>query len=428
MPDHLTPATESKVSDCRQGRGRKVSAGGTVSDVDRLGKELATTCLYRVATMKLAACPLVLAGILLGSSAVLVGARLGTEKNNAVDNESEAAKHDSQQRWQLTPRRLDVLDKMFSSMIEDAGRVMDQLDEYMPSTSSSTTDKGDFDMSSMMDLMGDADLDFAKIMDTMMQPVNFTDIYDRCCGSNATVMIGTTQYDATNGDSCNCPVRNVAPFEAKWDDKCITSVGPKALMEINGESTPKTGMELFLEAMGGKMGDKMGGDFDFGSMMGGDMSGGFGDAFGEIMESIFGPVDWVDIQQRCCSDDISDCNCPVRNNTKFLAKWEEQCETKIAMKAAEQKNGGETDGSGSGFDLGDMMGDGDLDLESLFEAFFGKSVNYTQVYDNCCDSDGDLFLTAYSSDPSACKCPVRQTNPKWETAFSDKIIPKLLEE
>ena len=113
--------------------------------------------------MKLAACPLVLAGILLGSSAVLVGARLGTENNNnAVDDESTAAKHDSQRRRrQLTPRRLDILDKMFSSMIEDAGRVMDQLDDYMPS-SSTTMDKGDFDMSSMMDLMGDYDMDFAK--------------------------------------------------------------------------------------------------------------------------------------------------------------------------------------------------------------------------------------------------------------------------
>ena len=378
--------------------------------------------------MKCSASPLVLTGVLLGSSAVLVGARLGTENNNAVDDESAAAvRRDSQrQRRQLTPRRLDILDKMFSSMIEDAGRVMDQLDEYMPS-SSSTMDKGEFDMSSMMDLMGDADLDFAKIMDTMMQPVNFTDIYDRCCGSNATVMIGTTQYDATNGDSCNCPVRNVAPFEAKWDDKCITSVGPKALMEIKGESTPKTGMELFLEAMGGKVGDKMGGDFDFGSMMGG--SGFDGDAFGDLMESIFSPVDWIDIQTRCCSDDISECNCPVRNDTKFLAKWEEQCETKIATKAEEQRNGGETDGSGGGgFDLGDMMGGGDMDLESLFEAFFGKSVNYTQVYDNCCESANGLFNTAYSVDNAACKCPVRQTNPKWETACSDKIIPKLLEE
>ena len=397
--------------------------------------------------MKLAACPLVLAGILLGSSAVLVGARLGTDNVNAVDDESAAAaKHDSQnaqrRHRELTPRRLDILDKMFSSMIEDAGRVMDQLDDYMPSTSSSTMDKGDFDMSSMMDLMGDTDFDFAKIMDTMMQPVNYTDIYDRCCASNATVMAGTTQYDVTAADSnldssCNCPVRNVAPFETKWDDKCVTSVGPKALMEINGESTPKTGMELFMEAMGGKMGDMMmGGDFDFGSMMGG--AGFDGDAFGEIMESIFGPVDWIDIQDRCCSSATGDsaynldpmaCNCPVRNNTKFLAKWEEQCETKIATKAQEQKNGGETDGSGGGgFDLGDMMGGGDMDLESLFEAFFGKSVNYTQVYDNCCDSATGLFNTAYSVDNSACKCPVRQTNPKWETACADKIIPKLLEE
>ena len=381
--------------------------------------------------MKLAACPLVLAGILLGSSAVLVGARLGTENNNnAVDDESTAAKHDSQRRRrQLTPRRLDILDKMFSSMIEDAGRVMDQLDDYMPYASSSAMDKGDFDMSSMMDLMGDTDLDFAKIMDTMMQPVNFTDIYDRCCATNTTIMDRDTQYDVTAADSnldssCNCPVRNVAPFETKWDDKCVTSVGPKALMEINGESTPKTGMELFMEAMGGKMGDMMGGDFDFGSMMGG--AGFDGDAFGEIMESIFGPVDWIDIQDRCCSDDISDCNCPVRNNTKFLAKWEEQCETKIATKAEEQKNGRETDGSGGGgFDLGDMMGGGDMDLESLFEAFFGKSVNYTQVYDNCCDSATGLFNTSYSVDNSACKCPVRQTNPKWETACADKIIPKL---
>lgn len=380
--------------------------------------------------MKFAASPLVLTGALLGSSAVLVGARLGTENVNAVDADESAAvlvaKQDSQvrHRRQLTPRRLDLLDKMFSGMIEDAGRMMDQLGQYVPSSSSSAAMDGSkgFDMSSMMDLMGDYDLDFSNIVETMMQPVNFTDIYDRCCASNATVMASETQYDVTNGDSCNCPVRNVAPFEAKWDDKCVTSVGPKSLMEINGESTPKTGMELFMEAMGGKMG----GDFDFGSMMGG---GSFdGDAFGEIMESIFGPVDWIDIQTRCCSDDLSACNCPVRNNTKFLAKWEEQCQTKIATKAEEQENGAETDGSGGGFDLGNLMGGGDMDLESLFEAFFGKSVNYTQVYDNCCKTGDGLFVTAYSGDTSACKCPVRQTNPKWETACADKIIPKLLDE
>ena len=391
--------------------------------------------------MKCSASPLVLAGILLGSSALFVSARLGTENSNNAVDDSAAARHDSHNaqlhRRQLTPRRLDILDKMFSGMIEDAGRVMDQLDEYLPSFSS-TTDK-QFDLSSMMDLMGDSDFDFSKIMETMMQPVNFTDIFDRCCATNATIMSGTTQYDFTLTDSCNCPVRNVAPFEAKWDDKCVTSVGPKALMEINGESTPKTGMELFMEAMGGKMGDMMGdgGDFDLGSLMGG---GNFdGDAFGDIMESIFGPVDWIDVQDRCCPSASGDssydldpmaCSCPVRNDTKFVAKWDEQCETKIATKAQEQENGGETDGSGGGFDLGDMMGGGDMDLESLFEAFFGKSVNYTQVYDNCCVSavSEGLFETAYSADNSACKCPVRQTNPKWETACADKIIPKLLED
>ena len=379
--------------------------------------------------MKCLANPLILA--LLGSSAVLVGARLGVENSNAVDADESAAakKYDSQNRRlrELTPRRLDVLNKMFTGMISDVSDMMSQIDEHVPSSVAMTGGTvGDY---------GDLDFDFSKIMETMMQPVNFTDIYDRCCATNATILDRDTQYDVTAADStvdssCSCPVRNVAPFETKWDDKCITSVGPKALAEINGESTPKTGMELFMEAMGGKMGGMMDGNFDFGSMMGG--SGGFdGDAFGDVMESIFGPVDWVDIEERCCSDDLSACDCPVRNDAKFLPKWEEQCQTKIAAKADEQRSkGGETDGGGSGFDLGDMMGGEDvMDLESLFEAFFGKSVNYTQVYDNCCETakSKGLFATAYDSNKSACKCPVRQTNPKWETACADKIIPKLLE-
>ena len=103
------------------------------------------------------------------------------------------------------------------------------------------------------------------------------------------------------------------------------------------------------------------------------------------------------------------------------------------MKAAEQQAGGgssataETDGSGA-FDLGSMMDGMDMDLESFFESLFGKSVNYTQVYDNCCETAEGFFDTAYSTiGTSSCKCPVRQSNPKWETACADKIVPKLTE-
>jgi len=404
---------------------------------------------------------LVLAGVLLGSSAVLVGARLGTASENDNADSSAAATNErhlaqsSQHR-----RRLDIINKMFSGMLEDVGAITAQLDQYVDDISDSMSSGmggmgggAEFDLSSIMDLMGDTDSfgDMSSIVDAMMNPVNFTDIYDRCCGSNVTILPGTTQYDSTAADnttdsSCRCPVRNVFPFETKWDGKCVTSVGPKALAEISGEATPKTGFELFMEAMGGKdmdkdMGSMMGGNFDFGSLMGGggDDMGGFGDAFGDIMESFFGPVDYIDIQDRCCPNasgdsaydlDPSVCTCPVRNNTKFLAKWDEQCDTKIAAKAQEQLEGGagETDGSGGmGMGMGDMMGGSDLDLESLFESLFGKSVNYTQVYDNCCETDASLFPTAYAGNTAACKCPVRQTNPKWETACADKIIPKVLE-
>ena len=276
----------------------------------------------------------------------------------------------------------------------------------------------------------------------MITPVNFTDIYNRCCASDGTI-ITPTEYDSTP-ESCDCPVRNIGDFEAKWDEKCVSSVGPKAIAEITGEADLKTGMELFMEAMADKDMDK---DMDFGSMMDGDfdfsgmMDDGFGDAFGDMMESIFGPVNYTDIQNRCCSSgtsaydaDPSVCNCPVRNNTKYLAKWEEQCTTKIAMKAAEEQAGGgsataETDGSGE-FDLGSMMDGMDMDMESFFESLFGKSVNYTQVYDNCCKTaeSEDLFETAYDkTDGASCKCPVRQSNEKWVTACDNKIVPKLIE-
>lgn len=381
---------------------------------------------------------LALAGALLDSSAHLVDARLGSENDNADSASNERKLQTSQLR------RLDLLNKMFSGMVEGAGAITTQLDQYI---GDNTDLSSEFDLSSLMDLLGDSGSfgDMSSMMEAMMNPVNFTDIFNRCCASDATI-IGATEYDNTSTESCDCPVRNAAPFEAKWDDKCLTSVGPKALAEINGEAELKTGMELFMEAMADKDMDKGmdfsgmmdgGGDFDFSGMM----DGGFGDAFGDMMESIFGPVNYTDVQNRCCSDggssaydlDPSSCACPVRNNTKYLAKWDEQCTTKIAMKAAEQQAGGgssataETDGSGA-FDLGSMMDGMDMDLESFFESLFGKSVNYTQVYDNCCETAEGFFDTAYSTiGTSSCKCPVRQSNPKWETACADKIVPKLTE-
>ena len=369
----------------------------------------------------------VLAGALLGSSAGLVGARLGSENDNA----DSTAKLQTSQR-----RRLDLLNKMFSGMVEGAGAMTAQLDQYI---GDNTDMSSEFDMSAVMDLMGDFDFDMSSMMEAMINPVNFTDIYNRCCASDGTI-ITPTEYDSTP-ESCDCPVRNIGDFEAKWDEKCVSSVGPKAIAEITGEADLKTGMELFMEAMADKDMDK---DMDFGSMMDGDfdfsgmMDDGFGDAFGDMMESIFGPVNYTDIQNRCCSSgtsaydaDPSVCNCPVRNNTKYLAKWEEQCTTKIAMKAAEEQAGGgsataETDGSGE-FDLGSMMDGMDMDMESFFESLFGKSVNYTQVYDNCCETADGFFETAYDKSTTACKCPVRQSNPKWETACVDKIVPKLKE-
>jgi len=384
---------------------------------------------------------LLLAGVFLVSRA---SARLGTSP--AADDESAAASAIAA----AGRRRLDILENMFSGMIDDANRVISQLQEQPPAAAK---DAKDFDLSSLMDLMSDFDFmgggdlsgdKFASIADAMTKPVNFTDLYDRCCPSSSDAAVlpgGMTQYDTMGESSCKCPVRNVEPYKAKWNDKCVTSVGPKALAELSGASTPKTGMELFFEAMGG-MGGMGSGEWDTGGL--GESP--FGDAFGELMDSIFGPANYTDIYGRCCSSnstspseydlDPSACSCPVRNSSKFAAKWEEQCATKIAAKAAEERNGdgdhGDTGGgsvatgetAGGGMDLGSLMG-GDLDLESLFESFFGKSVNYTQVYDNCCESDPKLFATAYDADAAACRCPVRQSNPKWTTACADKIIPRV---
>lgn len=45
---------------------------------------------------------------------------------------------------------------------------------------------------------------------------------------------------------------------------------------------------------------------------------------------------YLDIHQRCCGDDLSECKCPVRENTWFGIKkrWDKKCDTTITYKSS----------------------------------------------------------------------------------------------
>lgn len=78
--------------------------------------------------------------------------------------------------------------------------------------------------------------DFEALFEMMTgKEVNYTDVYDRCCSSGDE--ISPSQYDL-NATACSCPVRNSEKYVAKWDDKCVTKIGPKAEEEMTLASSP----------------------------------------------------------------------------------------------------------------------------------------------------------------------------------------------
>ena len=189
-------------------------------------------------------------------------------------------------------------------------------------------------------------------------------------------------------------------FETRWDEKCESSVRPKAEAQAAGEEVPSMADELM------------------GKMEGGGFS----------MEKFFSGKDknYTDVYMRCCGEDLSDCNCPVRLNETYAEKWENSCETKLAYKAGIK----EYDGSGATY--GDMTGSSSFgDMGMMMEKFFGKDKNYTDVYDRCCSTQEGLFATSYDEDVTSCNCPVRQKeelSEKWSTSCAEKIAPKVMEE
>lgn len=215
----------------------------------------------------------------------------------------------------------------------------------------------------------DGDFNMTEFID-MLKDVNYTDIFDRCCPTNTTVLPGITQYDSTDTESCNCPVRNNETFATKWDESCSNKLGPKILSGETGVDMEKL-FEMFEKFMN---------------------------------------ANYTDIYDRCCSSpdgtnaydaDPSSCKCPVRNSTEHMKKWEEKCENKFAIKAKD-------------------------DFDFNFEV-----KNHTAVYMKCCPTQEGLPTTDYDTDSTACSCPVRQQKEfaeKWTLKCEDEYGPKAKEE
>jgi len=155
--------------------------------------------------------------------------------------------------------------------------------------------------------MMDGDFNMTNFIDEFMKDVNYTDIFDRCCPTNATVLPGTTtQYDLTMTDSCNCPVRNNETFATEWDDSCTNKLGPQI---ISGE----TG--LF----------DMDKEFNF----------------------TFEVKNYTAVYMKCCPSqeglpptdydvDNTACSCPVREKEEFAEKWSTECEETHGPKSMEE--------------------------------------------------------------------------------------------
>jgi len=149
--------------------------------------------------------------------------------------------------------------------------------------------------------------------------LNYTDIYDRCCGADT--------------EECKCPVRNNETYVEKWNASCNTTLAYKA-----GVTEAPEGWSMMSEYKD-KMMDKASG-----MMSDGDFLAQFGmteDTFDmvKLYETMFKkPFDYVAIADRCCSNnnlespskymmDSSACGCPVRQ--QYQEKWDEQCEEVI---------------------------------------------------------------------------------------------------
>eukprot|EP00562_Extubocellulus_spinifer_P005366 CAMPEP_0178515350 /NCGR_PEP_ID=MMETSP0696-20121128/24511_1 /TAXON_ID=265572 /ORGANISM="Extubocellulus spinifer, Strain CCMP396" /LENGTH=331 /DNA_ID=CAMNT_0020145509 /DNA_START=91 /DNA_END=1086 /DNA_ORIENTATION=+ len=328
--------------------------------------------------MKLLLCTLAAFALFVG-----VSARLGTDTDeNGRKLEADIA---------------DVFAEMMDDAADASEKVRDLEGKY-------GGEMKEYDWGSSM-MSGGKQFDMAKIMEAFSKDVNYTDLYDRCCSSLDADM--PSSYDMTKGADvpkedkpCKCPIRESDKFVAKWDEKCESSVKPKADAQAAGEEVP-TMAEQFMEKFG---------------------EGGAG---GFNMEKFFSGKDknYTDIYMRCCGEDLSDCNCPVRQNETYAEKWEDSCETKLAYKAGIK----EYDGSGAGGYGGSSFGG----MGSMMEKFFGKSKNYTDIYDRCCTTQDGLFATSYDEDVASCKCPVRQNetfSEKWSTSCEEKIAPKVMEE
>uniref|UniRef100_A0A7R9VV91 Uncharacterized protein n=1 Tax=Pseudictyota dubia TaxID=2749911 RepID=A0A7R9VV91_9STRA len=220
------------------------------------------------------------------------------------------------------------------------------------------------------------DFNMTEFMEKL-KDVNYTDIFDRCCPTNTTVLPGiTTQYDVTDAESCNCPVRSNDTFATKWDESCTNNLGPKILSGETGVDMEKL-TEMFEKFMN---------------------------------------KNYTDVYDRCCSSpngtnsydaDPSSCKCPVRNSTEHVGKWEDKCENKYAVIA----EGGDYNYGGKEFNF--------------------EVKNHTAVYMNCCPTQDGLPETDYDVDNAACSCPVRQDEKfaeKWYTECEETYGPKAMEE
>lgn len=305
------------------------------------------------------------------SLALLSGSPMGADARLGADTEEQQE------------RRAQAIGDVIAQALDTASDITEML----------TGLKSDVDFSDMSDMDGmmgmGGDFDLASMLEKLKN-VNHTDIFDRCCPSDDAILPGvTTQYNFSNADSCNCPVRTDDKFAEKWADSCANKLGPKVLSGEDGLDMEDM-MEFIEKMMKGKA------------------------------------ANYTDIYDRCCSspdktnaydtEEVSPCKCPVRETTQ-KEKWDEKCETKIAAKAAGDYDE-EYDISGGNFDFGEM-------IDKL------ATKNSTAVYMNCCESQEGLPETMYDDDVASCKCPVRQDGmfaEKWATKCTETYGPKAMEE
>jgi len=106
---------------------------------------------------------------------------------------------------------------------------------------------------------------------------------------------------------------------------------------LGGDGIGAGGIDSLLESLGIDL-DTLNttiidmGDTSFTDLFGGDNVNG---AL-SILDNLgidFLSFNFTDVYERCCGENLSACNCPVRQNGTYAAKWEKSCNTSLAYKA-----------------------------------------------------------------------------------------------